>query len=133
MSKSIFLAMLAVITACSVSKKQSSNLPIYTETSGLNLVFRFTSKAEGYLLVSNQKDTIPFNYKLIKKRTRAIDSENLSERSIPIFEYHINYIGEKYESYEILENFMVLYSFKKVKKLEYASSGVEFGDPRILR
>lgn len=111
--------MLSVISACSV--KQNSHLPIYTKTSDLNLVFNFTSKAEGYLLVSNQKDTIPFNYKLNKKRTQAIDSETLSEKSIPIFEYHINYIGEKYKSYEILENFMVLYSFKKVKKLEYAS------------
>lgn len=123
MNKKIIIYFVVLITtiSCSVFNKNGKK-PIYTETSGLSLKFRFNNKKDGYLVVKNNMDTIPFTYEVKKNRTKTIDAESLKEKNKNIYEYHLHYTTVKYKDYKILdEKFIVLYSLEKKRVIEYES------------
>ena len=124
MNKQIIIVSFAVLfmtASCSVFDN-SNKKPIYTETSSLSFKFKFNNKKDGYLVVKNYKDTIPFKYEVKKNKTKIIDAESLKGTNKTIYEYHLHYTTNKYKDYKILaDKFMVLYSLEKRRVIEYES------------
>lgn len=117
----VSFAVLFMTASCSVFNK-SNKKPIYTETSGLSLKFKFNNKKDGYLVVKNYTDTIPFKYEVKKNKTKIVDAESLKEINKTIYEYHLHYTTDKHKDYKILDDkFMVLYSLEKRRVIEYES------------
>jgi hypothetical protein len=116
--KIILLAVLIIITSCSTFKNNREKT-IYTDTSGLSLKYEFNTEDYGYLFISGVQDSIFFKYNLKKTKQTVIDAKKKKEKKVVIYEYNIEYLGDKHQKYKVLDNFKKLTSLKKMTTLIY--------------
>ncbi|MBF6640296.1 hypothetical protein IVB69_02265 [Flavobacterium sp. J49] len=111
--------MFCFLALVSCSSKKLEEKPTYTITDGLKLKYEIKTKSNGKLYINDGRDSILFNYKVVKTKLKVIDAESNKYKRIIMFEYHIKYLGEKFKNYPVLENYLVLPTQKRKKIFEY--------------
>lgn len=115
----LLFLILCIIGSCSVHKSKTS--VSFVETGGLNLKFILETEPNGYLIVEQFKDTLPFNFSISKKNTKVIKKNSLKKTNKLLYQYNLIYLDSIIQKYPILKDFDTLYAFRNEKVLEYKS------------
>lgn len=118
--KIILLSLITSTYSCGILNTTSESVH-YAETSGLVLEFNFKKNKSGYLRINNEKDSIPFLYNCIKEEKKLFHSKKDKLINTTIYNYFIDYQGNKYLKHEILRNYDTLISLTRYSKIIYKS------------